>query len=149
MKDRKNYFRKALIVGICVTLGILLIAGLDLIKPESLVGSMGVNKKGTSVRILTVQAISVSMSTSYKVDWNFIGRVEAARSSNLGFEFGGLVATMSMDEGDRVKKGEPILEIHTNDKSSMDFAKKKLRQTIKIEEKMPILEKLIRERYTH
>jgi RND family efflux transporter MFP subunit len=114
MKNRKNDFRKALIVGICVTLGILLIAGLDLIKPESLVSSVGVDKKVNSVRLLTVQATSVSISTSYKVDWNFIGRVEAARSSDLGFEFGGLVATMSMDEGDRVKKGQTLAVLNTD-----------------------------------
>jgi pyrimidine-nucleoside phosphorylase len=51
--------------------------------------------------------------------------------------------------GDLVKKGEPILVFHTNDKSSIDLAKKKLQQSIKIEEKMPILEKLVRERMTH
>jgi thymidine phosphorylase len=51
--------------------------------------------------------------------------------------------------GDPVKKGESILEIHTNNKISMDFAKKKLRQCIQIEGQKPILEKLVRERITH
>ncbi len=44
---------------------------------------------------------------------NFVGRIEAARSSDLGFEIGGLVAQLQVEEGDRVAQGQRIAQLDT------------------------------------
>lgn len=64
-------------------------------------------------RVLKVQSVAVKISNGYKVKQSFVGRVEAARSSDLGYEFGGLVKHLAVDEGDRVNTDELIAELDT------------------------------------
>ena len=113
MTAKKKNFGKVLIVLGGLILAVLLSAGLDLFNLGSLAGSTVAKDNAPPVRILAVQAENVAYSTSYTVDWTFVGRVEAARSSDLGFEFGGLVETMAMNEGDRVQKGTILAELNT------------------------------------
>lgn len=52
-------------------------------------------------------------SLDYAVTRRYVGRVEAARQSALGFELGGLVAKIHVDEGDPVLAGEALASLDT------------------------------------
>ncbi len=66
------------------------------------------------LRVLTVLVKPVKISDGYQFQWPFVGRVEAARSSNLGFEFGGLLTRLAVDDGDTVKKGNTLARLDTD-----------------------------------
>ena len=51
------------------------------------------------------------MQASYVTTQSFIGRVEAARSSDLGFEIAGLVTGVLTDEGLPVKSGQALARL--------------------------------------
>ncbi|MGK7905647.1 MAG: efflux RND transporter periplasmic adaptor subunit [Synechococcus sp.] len=65
------------------------------------------------VRALPVETIEVTPTDSYKTQRSYTGDVEARRSSELGFEHGGLVFQMMVEEGDRVKTGQIIAQLDT------------------------------------
>jgi multidrug efflux pump subunit AcrA (membrane-fusion protein) len=113
MAVKNNSLRKMWFVSGGLILAVLVSAGLVLLHKGSLADLSGDDETATSLRILTVPVESIEMSKSYQIDWSFVGRVEASRSSDLGFEFGGLVALLAVDEGDRVKKGAVLAELNT------------------------------------
>lgn len=57
---------------------------------------------------MTVSVREVHQSDSYQVDRYYVGRVEARRMSDAGFEIGGLLSSVWVEEGDRVNKGDVI-----------------------------------------
>jgi multidrug efflux pump subunit AcrA (membrane-fusion protein) len=50
-------------------------------------------------------------SAGYDVTRWYVGRVEAARESRLGFELAGALATVVVDEGQRVQAGEHLAQL--------------------------------------
>lgn len=62
-------------------------------------------------RILSVDAVAVTPFARYTVQRNFVGRVEAARVSRLGFELNGMLKKVLVDEGDFVQKGQRVAEL--------------------------------------
>jgi len=62
---------------------------------------------------LPVRAAALEASTSYVVNKRFIGRVEARRSSEVGFELSGRLAAVRVEEGDTVAAGEVLAELDT------------------------------------
>jgi len=62
---------------------------------------------------LPVDVTSVQMVDSYTVTARYAGRVTARRSSNLGFERGGLLATVDVDQGADVKAGDVLAKLDT------------------------------------
>lgn len=106
-------FRKALFAAGGLILVILVLADLTLFNEGSLADLSRARETAPPTRILTVPVERIEMTRSYQVDWSFVGRVEAARSSDLGFEFGGLLALLAVDEGDRVEKGTVLAELNT------------------------------------
>ena len=56
--------------------------------------------------ILSVMTEAVQQAPTYSVEREFIGRIEAARQSILGFELAGLVSRVMVDEGERVGQGQ-------------------------------------------
>jgi len=66
------------------------------------------------VRVLPVSAAAVYPSDGFIVTDRFIGRLEPAQQSSLAFERGGLVRTISADEGDRVAEGQVIATLDTD-----------------------------------
>lgn len=62
---------------------------------------------------ITVAAIVPSMKTGYQLERRFIGRVEAMRTSAVGFEFGGLLSKVFFDEGERVSTGQVMARLDT------------------------------------
>jgi RND family efflux transporter MFP subunit len=64
-------------------------------------------------RILPVETgIAVALE-SYQEETRFVGRVEAARSSELGFELAGTVVSLLVDEGERVEEGQLLAALDT------------------------------------
>lgn len=55
---------------------------------------------------LSVNVVPLQASGAYQRQRHFVGRVEAGRESRSGFEQGGLVAQILVDEGDQVAKGQ-------------------------------------------
>lgn len=63
--------------------------------------------------MLRVQARAATTSDAYDVERSFIGRVEAARESELGFELAGLLQKVWVEEGDAVARGERVAALDT------------------------------------
>lgn len=64
-------------------------------------------------RVLTVATMKARLAPGYEVRREFVGRVEARRESQVGFEFGGLVTAMLAEEGDLLEPGQVIARLDT------------------------------------
>lgn len=60
---------------------------------------------GPGIHPPVVSTATVEWTDGYTVTRSFVGRVEARQESDLGFELGGTVATLLVDEGARVDAG--------------------------------------------
>ncbi|MEO1201863.1 MAG: efflux RND transporter periplasmic adaptor subunit [Pseudomonadota bacterium] len=60
-----------------------------------------------------VSTVSVDASAGYTEERSYSGRVEAAAASALGFEVGGLLVDVSVDDGDTVQRGEILARLDT------------------------------------
>jgi len=61
----------------------------------------------------TVAALRISPSEQLKVTRRFHGQIEAAQTVSLGFEQGGRLNVLTVDEGDRVTAGQVIARLDT------------------------------------
>ncbi len=64
-------------------------------------------------RVLVVTTQAVQEQASYVVRRSFVGRIEARRSTDTGFELGGAVLSIFVDEGDSVAKGQILARVDT------------------------------------
>lgn len=64
--------------------------------------------------LTTVSALQLSLNSAYSSRSFYTGRVEASRSSDLGFELGGLLRAIEVDEGDRVSAGQVLASLDTD-----------------------------------
>ena len=64
-------------------------------------------------RLLPVSTITAQLADSYPVQRSFVGRVEARRESDVGFELGGLVAHIHVDDGASVSAGQLLASLDT------------------------------------
>jgi len=62
---------------------------------------------------LVVRASPVQREDGYTVHRSFVGRVEARRRSEVGFELAGTLATVHGNEGDVVERGAVLAELDT------------------------------------
>jgi len=62
---------------------------------------------------LVVSVDRVALQTGYSVQRSFVGRVEARQQSMMGFEIGGLVTSVAVEEGDAVAAGTVIATLDT------------------------------------
>jgi len=63
--------------------------------------------------VLSVSATAAQPLTGYRAQHLYTGRVEARRSSEVGFEQAGLITEILVDEGDRVVTGQLLARIDT------------------------------------
>ena len=63
--------------------------------------------------VTTVTGLRVSPSDQMIVTRRFYGQIEAAQTVSLGFEQGGRLNVLTVDEGDRVKAGQVIARLDT------------------------------------
>ncbi len=61
--------------------------------------------------LVTVQTTQLSPVSQYVLKRFFLGRVEAARSSDVGFELDGKIDSILVDEGDQVIKGQILAHL--------------------------------------
>jgi RND family efflux transporter MFP subunit len=62
---------------------------------------------------LMVSTTPVSPAPGYALERIFTGRIEAARSSEIGFELGGLLREVLVEEGDRLAQGQVLARLDT------------------------------------
>ncbi|MEM9633281.1 MAG: efflux RND transporter periplasmic adaptor subunit [Pseudomonadota bacterium] len=67
--------------------------------------------------LVQVPVIYPEYSAGYDVTHSFVGRVEPARQTDLGFELSGTIDKITVDEGEAVLKGDVIAEL---DKRSLE-----------------------------
>lgn len=63
--------------------------------------------------VMHVDAVNATQVAGYRVSREFVGRVEARRESLLSFELAGLVTGVTVDEGDRVERGQVVGTLDT------------------------------------
>ncbi len=63
-----------------------------------------------AVRVATVEPLA---DTGFRAASSYTGRVEARLDSQLGFEIGGLLAAVSVDDGSTVEKGAALARLDT------------------------------------
>ncbi len=88
-----------------------LVPGLALVMGITLAAT--VHAQSDERRVLDVETLQIAAQPSFEKTRSFVGRVEAARSSELGFELAGTLTQMSADEGQHVSKGEVIAALDT------------------------------------
>jgi len=71
------------------------------------------NKVEVAAAPLPVRVVLAERADGYRVIERFAGRVEAARQARLGFERGGLVVAVQVEEGDMVSTGEVVARLDT------------------------------------
>ncbi len=62
---------------------------------------------------LLVDVATAVPEAGYRIERDFVGRVEATRQSQVGFELGGELKAISVDEGDEVVAGQPLAVLDT------------------------------------
>lgn len=96
------------------TFGILVLAGIG----AGIAAFVLAPKDRTTVAPKTVRALPVDTfvarrSTGYEVKRAFAGRIVAGRTSRMGFERGGLLSRVTVDDGDQVKTGQVVARLDT------------------------------------
>ncbi|MGD1873946.1 MAG: efflux RND transporter periplasmic adaptor subunit [Mastigocoleus sp.] len=67
----------------------------------------------TKARPLPVKTTKIQLATNYQTAQNYTGEVVANRTSEVGFEGGGKLVEILVDEGDRVSKGTVLAKLDT------------------------------------
>ena len=61
---------------------------------------------------LPVTVIRLSQTTSYQIERVYGGQLRARRMSNMGFETGGVIEQVNIEEGQKVEKGEALITLN-------------------------------------
>ena len=68
----------------------------------------------TEVNVLSVKTIAIEPIESYQTYQTYTGEVAALRTSEVGFERGGKLISVLVEEGDRVAVGTPLAKLDTS-----------------------------------
>lgn len=74
---------------------------------------LGPEEAALPTAALPVQVLPLTPVESYTVERQYSGELVAGRSSQLGFEAGGTVVELLVDEGDRVSANQPLARLDT------------------------------------
>jgi multidrug efflux pump subunit AcrA (membrane-fusion protein) len=66
-----------------------------------------------SANILPVKTIAIEAVKSYSTSQSYTGEVTALRTSEVGFERGGKLTEVLVEEGDRISSGTPLAKLDT------------------------------------
>ena len=79
---------------------------------------------------LAVTTLPVKMQDQYMTRTRYVGRLEPARQTSLAFELAGLVVSISVDEGAKVRAGDVIAQLDTDrlkaDRKRLEARKREL-----------------------
>lgn len=78
-----------------------------------LIQSCGNGDETVDSNTLVVSTIEAKETPEYTISQKYVGEVESARKSKIGFEIGGMLKDIPADEGDIVKKGDILAELDT------------------------------------
>lgn len=73
----------------------------------------GATRHTQGLTAMAVSAIGISTQPAYEVQRSFVGRVEAARESAVGFELDGALSEVLVDEGQKVAHGQVLARLDT------------------------------------
>ncbi len=73
--------------------------------------SLSQRPRPPAIRPLPVAVVTAEPVSSFRTTRAYTGEVVAGRSSSLGFELGGTLEQVLVDEGDRVASGEPLARL--------------------------------------
>lgn len=103
--------RTAMIAATLGTMGLaaaLVVAGSGVIAERA-----ATDVQSAPVDPITVETMQIALQDNYTVRTAYRGRVEAGRRLNIGFEAGGTVESIRVDEGDQVQKGDILANLDT------------------------------------
>ena len=116
MKQKTAYLQKAAEIRRRVMLGFvvtLILAVSVALAYAALHPEVNQNESKAQRSAVPVAALRVQPQTGYKVSRSFVGRIETARTSAVGFEFGGLLRELSSEEGESITRGKVIARLDT------------------------------------
>ena len=107
--------RKALgrVLTVTVTLLVCGAAAAAVIGGFSMITATGDAAPGVAAPRTSVGVMSVEMAQGYTVTRRFTGQIEAAARTDLGFELGGRITKMLVEEGDVVASGTVLARLDT------------------------------------
>ncbi|WP_019505140.1 efflux RND transporter periplasmic adaptor subunit [Pleurocapsa sp. PCC 7319] len=114
-------FQWQLLLIISIVLGLGYLLGQRNQSPQPTLAQPVVKK--TQGNILPVETIKIEAVQSYQTSQTFTGEVQASRSSEVGFERGGKLIEVLVDEGDRITEGMPLAKLDT---ANLEAEKKSL-----------------------
>ncbi|MEO1124391.1 MAG: efflux RND transporter periplasmic adaptor subunit [Cyanobacteria bacterium J06639_16] len=94
------------------TAGLLLTFAVPIVKTQLAPAAESTATNGA--RVLPVEMLTVETVSSYEVSRAYTGEIAALRSSDLGFERGGQLVEVTVQEGDRVTAGTPLARLDTS-----------------------------------
>ncbi len=71
------------------------------------------SSEAIEIRTLPVATVGVSIDDSYSIEERFVGRVEAARASDLGFELPGTLVELMANDGEYVEADQVLARLDT------------------------------------
>ena len=103
----QRYPRRVIGVG---ALGLLLLLGTPAVYTR-VAGPRAEAANTDRVNVLPVETITVETITGYEVARAYTGEIAALRASELGFEQGGQLVEVYVQEGDRISAGAPLARL--------------------------------------
>jgi RND family efflux transporter MFP subunit len=115
-KAATSGFRTALgrVLTVTVTLMVCGAAAAAVIGGFSLITAEGDAAAGVAAPRTSVGVMSVEMAQGYTVTRRFTGQIEAAARTDLGFELGGRITEVLVEEGDVVAAGTVLARLDTS-----------------------------------
>lgn len=109
-------FRRLLRQGLTLAATLLVCGGAAaaVVAGFSLVSAEGVAVRTEMALRTTVVVMTVELAQGYTVTRRFTGQVEAAARTDLGFELGGRIMQVLVDEGDVVAEGAVLAQLDTS-----------------------------------
>lgn len=108
----KNNFRKKPLITVGMILISLVLLSFIITRTSAIAsrGDNDINNLDLS-KAIKVSAISVKEVSHYSITQNISGQITAARISDHGFDRGGILEHVYVDEGDKVKKGDILAKL--------------------------------------
>ena len=92
---------------------LILLAGVGIGKFGGIEANNSPVRATTQARPLRVKTTEIELAQNYQTTQSFTGEVVANRTSEVGFERGGKLIEVLVDEGDRVSKGAVLAKLDT------------------------------------
>ncbi|NJO50989.1 MAG: biotin/lipoyl-binding protein [Leptolyngbyaceae cyanobacterium RM2_2_4] len=91
-------------------IGLLLAVAAPIVQNQ-LVAQETQSAEADEAKVLSVETLTVDAVSSYEVSRSYTGEIAALRSSDLGFNRGGELVRVLVEEGDRVSSGQALAQL--------------------------------------